>query len=93
MNGDVINYTNETKVLYTLNEIEYMPGKAPGMMDASMYVMVPGQCEGNYGVINGAKQEKKFTIKGKAMNVTRDGTILAFRGHLHGKFLSSSHLL
>jgi hypothetical protein len=84
MNGDVINYTNETKTLYTLNEIEYIPGKKEGMMDASMYVMVPGQCEGQFGLVQGGGT-KQFTIKGKAMNVTRDGTILAFRGHLHGK--------
>jgi hypothetical protein len=78
MNGDVINYTNETKIVYTLNEIEYIPGKVAGMADASMYVMVPGQCDGQFGLVLG-NQQKAFTLKGTPMSVTRDGTILAFR--------------
>ncbi|KAE9980993.1 hypothetical protein EG328_011894 [Venturia inaequalis] len=83
MNGDVINYTPADKIVYTLNEIEYMPGKAKGLMEASMYVMVPAQCEGQFGIISGAGRSPQFSVKGKAMTVTRDATILAFRGHLH----------
>lgn len=85
MNLDVINYTPQDKVVYTLNEIEYVPGKPSGLMDATMYVIVPGQCEGQYGLINGAGKQQ-FSVTGRAMNVTKDSTILAFRGHLHGKF-------
>jgi hypothetical protein len=81
MNGDVINYTNETKYVYTLNEIEYVPGKLKGMADASMYVMVPGQCDGQFGLVLPSGQ-KVFTLKGHPFNVTHDGTILAFSRYL-----------
>jgi hypothetical protein len=77
LNGDVINYTDETRTVYTLNEIEYIPGKAKGMSEASMYVMVPGQCDGQFGLVL-PNAEKTFTVKGRALNVTRDVTILAF---------------
>lgn len=90
MNGDVINYTPADKIVYTLNEIEYIPGKAKGLMEASMYVMVPAQCEGQFGIISGAGRSPQFSVKGKAMTVTRDATILAFRGHLHGKIYPPS---
>jgi hypothetical protein len=45
MNGGLINCTNQTNIVYTLNEIEYILGKAPEMMDSSMYVLAPRQCE------------------------------------------------
>jgi hypothetical protein len=78
LNGDVINYDDDTKTVYTLNEIEYIPGKVAGMSEASMYVMVPGQCDGQFGLILPSSRET-FTVKGRALNVTNDVTILAFR--------------
>jgi hypothetical protein len=77
LNGDLVNNSDETKTVYTLNEIEYIPGKVNGMSEASMYVMVPGQCDGQFGVIFPSTQ-KAFTVKGRALNVTKDVTILAF---------------
>jgi hypothetical protein len=85
MNGDLINYTNETKYVYTMNEIEYIPGKLGDGGEASMYVMVPGQCSGGFGItLPQFQKEKVFSMKGSGFTVIESGKILAFRGHLHG---------
>src|ERR1700712_3470440 len=33
LNGDLVNSSDESKTVYTLNEIEYIPGKVRGMKD------------------------------------------------------------
>ncbi|TLD35783.1 uncharacterized protein E2P81_ATG02086 [Venturia nashicola] len=83
LNGDVVNYTPNDKVVYSVNEIEYIPGKPADLMAASMYIMVPGQCAGDQVAISSKGKGERFTVSGPPQTVTKDATILNFRGHLH----------
>lgn len=46
MMGEVVNYKNETQHIFSVTDIEYLPGKAPGMLDAYTSVLDVGRCGG-----------------------------------------------
>jgi hypothetical protein len=85
MSGDIVNYTNETKTVYSLIDIEYVEGKPQGHMEAVTQLWSVGQCDGQIGFIKPLPGQTKFSLKSQKMNVAMNGTFLAFRGHLHGK--------
>jgi hypothetical protein len=100
MNGDIVNYTNETKTVYSLIDVQYVEGKPAGNMEAVTQLWSVGQCDGQVGFVKPPPGQKKFALKSQVMNITQDGTFLAFRklymtrdstltnyfsgGHLHG---------
>jgi hypothetical protein len=88
MTGDIVNYTNETKEVYSLIDIQYIQGKPAGHMEAVTQLWSVGQCDGMIGFVRPPPGQKKFALKSQKMTITQDGTFLAWRGHLHGEFLS-----
>lgn len=78
MTGDIVNYTNESKTVYSLIDIEYMPGKPPGHMEAVTQLWSVGQCDGKVGAVKPPVGQKKFHLKSQVMNVAVNGTFIAF---------------
>jgi hypothetical protein len=81
MSGDVVNYTNETKIVYTKSDVEYVQGRSPGQLEVSTQVLSIGACDSLQGVplIHAPNGQKKFTISGKGNTVAQDGYILSTR--------------
>ena len=78
MSGDIVNYTNDTREVYSLLDLQYIEGKPTDYMEAVTQLWSVGQCDGQTGFIHPAPGVKKFSIKSKPMNVTQPGHFLAF---------------
>jgi hypothetical protein len=49
--GEIINYGNETKKIYAVSDVEYMPGKPEGYMEASVTIVTVNQVKASQVVI------------------------------------------
>jgi hypothetical protein len=86
---DVVNYNNETKEVWQLSEIEYLPGKMEKMMPVSRQVLGIGMCSGlNSLLVRPPPGKTKFTLEGGGIHVIRDGYVVHAKGHLHGNFMA-----
>jgi hypothetical protein len=79
MAGDVVNLRNETRYVYTKADIEYVEGKPPGMMEASIQMLNVGECDGSLGIFNPPENQKKFSINGTAIDIVSDGYVITSR--------------
>jgi hypothetical protein len=81
---DIVNYNNNTREVYTVNELEYYPGKPEGFMKGGMGGIDLGMCSGKTGMfIFAPNSQKKFTFSGKDITIAKDGYFLAMQGHMH----------
>ena len=78
MNGDIVNYTNETKEVYSLIDLQYVDGRPPGFMEAVTQLWSVGQCDGQTGFVHPPAGKKIFALKSRIMKVVQDGYFLAF---------------
>jgi hypothetical protein len=74
---DVVNYTNDEKVVYVEADIDYVEGKIPGMAATSVQTWRLAECEGkeDYLVVDIPKGQNKFTLSSKNMTVLQSGYI------------------
>jgi hypothetical protein len=103
---DIVNYTNNTREVVSVTEVEYIPGKPAGVMDATQQMISPTMCDGdNSGTVKG-KHQAKFTLESKEMVFLSDGILITpseymtiapdtlliqpIEGHLHGNKMSFS---
>jgi hypothetical protein len=88
---DIVNYNNKTVNVFTISEIEYVPGKPEGLLPANAVSIALGMCDGSAGMklmepmFKGqtADGKKKFEIAGKDVIIARDGYFLNWHGHMH----------
>jgi hypothetical protein len=81
---DIVNYNNETRTVYTVSEVEYLPGKQEGFLQSISTGIDIGMCSGQSGLgIFAPKNETTYSFEGKHMTFERDGFILNAWGHLH----------
>jgi hypothetical protein len=92
LSAEIVNYTNDTKKIYSVTEMEYVPGRPRGSLDTGLQIIDVGQCEvkgstagmaGMEGMIMAPKDKKIFSVESKKMSITQDGFILFRRGHMH----------
>jgi len=89
MSGDIVNYNNKTTTVFIDTWVEYVEGKPPGFLDASLQMMNLAQCEKNGSAfIQPPAGQKVFTLKGQEMDAVLDGYLVYAKGHLHGTYLS-----
>jgi hypothetical protein len=93
MTGDVVNLSNFTKHVYASAEIEYIEGRVPGMLDASILMTNVGQCDGDMGIFQAPEGETRFSVNGTDMDVLNDGYIITSKGHLHGASYDKTTIL
>jgi hypothetical protein len=83
---DMVNYKNVPRTLYSVSEIEFVPGKAAGLLPAEQLTLDIGTCGGAKGSsVFVPKGQTKFSLKGQEITVAKDGYFVHMRGHLHGK--------
>jgi Stress up-regulated Nod 19 len=81
---DVVNYNNDTRTVYTISEMEYLPGKQEGFLQSISTGIDLGICSGKSGLfIYAPKEQSKFSFEAKEMTFERNGYILNAWGHLH----------
>lgn len=91
LQGDLVNYNNATKEVYMVEDVQYVEGKATGLMEIASHLVSATQCEPGSGgylgsvMVKAPKNQKKFTIKGSGIEIKDDGKILMLRGHMHGE--------
>jgi hypothetical protein len=95
LSAEIVNYTNDTKQIYSVTEMEYVPGRPRGSLDMGLQILDVGQCDtkagaggmsgmsGGEGMIMAPKDKKVFSVESKKMSITQDGFILFRRGHMH----------
>jgi hypothetical protein len=75
-NLDIVNYTNNTREVVSVTEMEYIPGKPTGLMDATQQLINPTMCDGNNsGSVSGG-HNAKFTLESKEMIFLSDGIFI-----------------
>lgn len=83
MAGDIVNFTNEKKIVYTMIDIQYVEGKPEGHQEAVTQLWNVGQCEGEgkvgFDIPKPRPDQKKFALRSQNMTMVQDGTFLAFR--------------
>jgi hypothetical protein len=84
MTGEVVNYSNNTKKIYAVSDMEYLPGKLGGLLDVAIMIARVTQCDGGNAALKLPQGEMKLEFRSREMRVTQDGYILTRRGHLHG---------
>jgi hypothetical protein len=79
MSGEIVNYTNDTKVIYAISDMEYVPGRPKDSLDVVVQVMSVNQCDTNNIMLHAPEGKKKFSFESKNMTVLADGYILSRR--------------
>jgi Stress up-regulated Nod 19 len=84
MSAELINYAKESKNIYAVTEIDYLPGDTPGMMDTSVGIMTVNQCDLIPNpFLQSPVGKKMFDMKSKDITILQDGFMLSRRGHMH----------
>jgi Stress up-regulated Nod 19 len=82
--GEVINYSNITKQIYTVVDMHYFQGKSPNQLDSNMIIFDVQQCDkAGPQAIAAPHGQQKFSWKSQPVTIVEDGYILQRRGHLH----------
>jgi hypothetical protein len=74
--GDFVNYNKEQKEIYTVNEVEYVPGKVADMHPAALQILGLDQCTRGLRSATGIeppKDKKQFVLGGDKMTFLKDG--------------------
>jgi hypothetical protein len=84
MSAELINYAKESKDVFAVTEIDYLPGNTPGMMDTSVGIMSVNQCDDIPNpFLRPPVGKKAFDMKSKEITILQDGYMLQRRGHMH----------
>jgi hypothetical protein len=88
---DVVNYNNVERTIYAYSEIEFLPGKPEGYIDAGLQLLNPGLCGGEQGVaIHVPKGVQKFHVNSTGIVAATDGYIVNMSKYLDSCILSFS---
>lgn len=79
MAGEVVNYTNETKKIFAVSDMEYIPGKPQGLLETAVMIASVTQCDINQN-LKAPEGKTQFGFTSKEMEITGDGWILTRRG-------------
>jgi hypothetical protein len=81
---DIVNYNNESRTVYTVSEMEYLPGKPAGFLRAASAGIDLGMCSGTSGMsVHAPKGQERFSFAGKEVTVGKNGYFLNLHGHMH----------
>jgi hypothetical protein len=81
---DVVNYNDTSQVIYTVSEMEYLPGKQEGYLRSVVTPVDFSVCSGKTGVyMYQPKNKPQFTVESKNVSFGMDGYMLNTYAHLH----------
>jgi len=81
LEAEIVNYNKENTTIYATLELEYLPEKPTGYLDASTVVFSATGC-GNPGY-RPPNAAKKYNYTSDPFVMNRNGYIINARGHLH----------
>jgi hypothetical protein len=74
INIDIVNNQKVEKDLYMIAEIEYLPGKPKDVLSAQHEIIDLGFCDEQNGTdIHAPPSQTKWSLKGSAVVITKDG--------------------
>jgi hypothetical protein len=83
LTSEIVNYDNKDKDLYLTLDVEWVPGKAPDMLDVGMGALSADNCvDKERGILHPPK-DKPITYKGEEWVVTENGYFINFTPHIH----------
>ena len=82
--SEIVNYSNVTRSVFVETELEFVPGKPKGWMDASISAFNVNACDSSMPregaiIVAVPKDSRKWNMVSKDQTVNRDGYILAAR--------------
>jgi hypothetical protein len=84
LSAELINYAKETKNVYAVTEVDYLPGNTPGIMDTSVGIMSVNQCDDRPNpFLRPPTGKKNWEMKSREITILQDGYMLQRRGHMH----------
>jgi hypothetical protein len=83
MQLDIVNYNKFPQKIYLVGDMEFVEGKPKDLLDTSIQLANVGKCTGQGLYVEVPKGKQQFTLSGKEMRITRDGSIISAMGHLH----------
>jgi len=91
---DLVNYNKESKDVYMNIDLQYVEGKAPGLLESTIHLVSAGACASKqHGtdalMLEPPKGKQQFTLVDNQIEVKDDGKLLFTKGHLHGKLIHS----
>jgi hypothetical protein len=87
--GDLVNYNNETREVYMVSDMQYVQGKATGLLETRVHLLSVKTCEsikqGPMGILGALfirppVGQKQFSLAGSGLQVKDDGKLLLLRG-------------
>jgi hypothetical protein len=82
VSSEIVNYDAKDKEVYFTLDFEYMPGKAPGLMNVGMGAISVDDCSSPSGSLQPPKG-KAIIYKGSEWTIMEDGYFVSFTPHLH----------
>jgi hypothetical protein len=73
--SELINETPKTLEVYSVTEVDYIPGNPPGMMDSSVGIVSVNECDGGIPdtSLEIPKGKMKFSFQSKPITITESG--------------------
>lgn len=82
LNGEIVNYTNDTKLIYSVSDVEYVEAAPKDALDATMNIFDITMCSSGNS-LEAPHGQMKWSVSSKKVQIVKDGTILYRRGHMH----------
>jgi hypothetical protein len=74
--GEIVNYNNETKNVFAVSELEYLPGRVKAFKDVVTQILLVNQCDGNQLGLQAPKDKKVYSVDSQNMTAIQDGFLL-----------------
>jgi hypothetical protein len=79
INVDIVNYNEESRDIYMVSELEYLPGLATGTLQAEQHTVDLGLCDGQNGLnVQAPKGQTKWSLTGSPISVSAPGWFVNF---------------
>jgi hypothetical protein len=76
---DIVNYNDDPRIVYSISEMEYVPGPIEGALDATQDLLNIGMCSGGSGFNVPSAGQKQFSFGGKDITIAANGYIVNAR--------------
>jgi hypothetical protein len=83
LSAEIVNYTNETKQIYSVTDFEYIETPPKKALDTTMSIFDIDMCSTGNKSIEAPHGHTKWSAKSKKVQMTKNGYILFRRGHMH----------
>ena len=83
LSAELVNYTNDTKKVYTITDFEYMEIQPADSRHVSMQVFDISSCNPNLKDSSTPEGKTKWFLTSKKAQFTKPGYIFYRRGHMH----------